>query len=536
MSLKLQPPRAMPADTALVGSKLLSANSPYRLIGDQLFEQYRDEDFVDLYSREGKPAISPVLLVFVITFQFLEKLSDRQAAEAVRVRLDWKYALHLPLSYAGFDFSVLSEFRDRLIRHQAERRIFDRLLEQMQALGLLKRRGRQRTDSTAMLTKMRRLNRVERVAETLRLAARALVQINREWCEEVLPPSWEERYGERVVLERLSQVERKQLEASVGPDGQWLMNRLQDTRTPAELREAPEVQLLATVWEQQFKVVDNQVVFQEAGPYDGRSQIQTPHDPEARYSKKGAQRWVGDKVQLTETDEEGLPHLITDIAVTDSVEPDCNVLLEIQNRLAERELLPGEHLVDGGYMSTDNLVKSDKRGIDLIGPVATDHSPQARLPDGITAQQFQIDLETRTATCPAGHTARGWQRKDGGWTFRFRKSGCAACPLRPNCCSGQGGRTLSLVQHHERLQAARLRQQTAAFKETYRKHRGGVEGTLSAAVRGHGLRVGRYVGQSKRHLQALFTGCAINLRRAACWLAGERPKQRRKGLGLATSG
>ena len=535
MSLKLEAPRPMPADTALVGSKLLPANSPYRLIGEKLYEQYRDEDFADLYSHEGKPAISPVILAFVIVFQFLEKLSDRQAAEAMRMRLDWKYALHLPLEYAGFDYSVLSEFRDRLIEHQAERRVFDRLLEQMQGLGLLKRRGRQRTDSTAMLTKMRRLNRVERVAETLRLAARALVKLNREWCEEVLPPSWEERYGERVVLERLSQIERKQLEASVGPDGQWLLSRLQDSNTPDELRQAPEVQLLATVWEQQFELVDKQVVFRKAGSYDGRSQIQTPHDAEARFSKKGAQKWVGDKLQLSESDEEGQPHLITDIAVTDSVEPDCNVLPEIHNRLAERKVLPGEHLVDGGYMSADNLVKSDKHGIDLIGPVPADNSPQARRPDGITAQQFHIDLETRTATCPAGRAAPGWQRKDGGWTFRFRKSWCVACSLRPKCCSGQGGRTLSLVQHFERLWAARSRQQTQAFKEHYRQHRGGVEGALSAAVRGHGLRVARYVGQSKRHLQALFTGCAINLRRAACWLAAERPRQRRKGLGLVVS-
>jgi transposase len=536
MSLKLHPPRRMPADTAQVGSKLLPADSPYRLIGDQLFEQYRDEDFVDLYSSEGKPAISPVMLNFILVFQHLEKLSDRQAAEAVRVRLDWKYALHLPLDYQGFDFSVLSEFRDRLIEHEAERQMFDQQLEQLQALGLVKRRGRQRTDSLAILTKMRRLNRVERVAETLRLAVRALVQTNREWCEEMLPPSWEERYGERVVLERLSEIERKQLDESVGADGRWLLRRLQEASTPSALQQQPEVQLLATVWEQQFEVIAGQVVFREADKYDGRRQIQTPHDPEARYSKKGAQRWVGDKVQVTETDDEGFPHLITDIAVTTSVEPDCNVLTEIQDRLAERELAPGEHLVDGAYMSAENLVQSDKREIDLVGPVATNHSPQTRLPNGITAEQFQINQEAGTATCPAGHTVSGSVRQDGGLTFRYRKSWCAACPLCSNCCTGQAGRTLGLAPHYGRLQAARLRQQTEAFKDTYRKHRGGVEGALSAAVRGHGLRVGRYVGQDKRHLQALLTGCAINLRRASCWLAGERPQKRPKGLGLATTG
>src|SRR3970040_224772 len=113
MSLKIQPPRSMPVETARLGAQLLSADSPYKLIGDQLFEQYADADFADLYATAGKPAISPVLLAFVTVFQFLEKLSDRQAAEAMRVRLDWKYALRLPLEYAGFDFSVLSEFRDR---------------------------------------------------------------------------------------------------------------------------------------------------------------------------------------------------------------------------------------------------------------------------------------------------------------------------------------------------------------------------------------------------------------------------------------
>lgn len=264
MSLKLHPPRRMPADTAQVGSKLLPVDSPYRLIGDQLFEQYRDEDFVDLYASEGKPAISPVMLNFVLVFQYLEKLSDRQAAEAVRVRLDWKYALHLPLDYWGFNFSVLSEFRDRLIEHEAERQMFDQQLEQLQALGLVKRRGRQRTDSLAILTKMRHLNRVERVAETLRLAVQALVQTNREWCEEMLPPSWEERYGERVVLERLSEIERKQLDESVGADGWWLLRRLHEASTPSELQQQPAVQLLATVWEQQFEVIEDQVVFRKA--------------------------------------------------------------------------------------------------------------------------------------------------------------------------------------------------------------------------------------------------------------------------------
>lgn len=536
MSLKITPPRAMPVDTGELGAKLLPEGSPYKWIGDKLYEQYSDEEFADLYSQEGRPAISPVLLAIVLIFAYLERLSDRQVVEALRMRLDWKYALHLPLEYGGFDFSVLSEFRDRMIQHEAEKRVFEKMLGQMQEIGLLKRRGRQRSDSMAMLTKMRTLNRVERVAETLRVAARALVKADPEWSSEVLPPSWEERYGERIVFERLSEVERKQLESTVGADGQWLLKRLRDEHTPKELAQLPEVELLASVWEQQFEEVEGQVVFQEAGKYDGRRQIQSPHDPEARYSKKGSQRWIGDKVQLTESDDEGVPHLITDIAVTDSVEPDCNVLPEIHSRLAGQQLLPEEHQVDNGYMSVSNLLACDELGIDLIGPVATNHSPQAKLPGGLTKDQFRIDWEAGTAICPANHLAVGKLQSDGNKRFHFAKKVCTACSLRPLCCTGKGGRTITAGRHDERLQAARARQKTEAFRETYRKHRGGVEGTLSAAVRGHGLRVGRYIGQAKRHLQAIFTGIAINLRRAANWLAGYRPKPRRKGLGLASVG
>jgi transposase len=532
MSLKPQPPRAMPEETATVVSPLLSLDSPYKLVGDELYEEYDEADYVDLYSPEGKPAISPVDLAFVTAFQFMEDLSDRQAADALRLRLDWKYALHLPLDYAGFNFSVLSEFRKRVIEHQAETRLFDTILSQFQARGLIRRRGRQRTDSMAVLTKVRKLNRLERVVETLRLALRALLKEDPEWTRATVSPTWEELYGARCVAERLSKDERARLEATVGQDGQWLLERLQAQTTPSELWVLPEVQVLATVWEQQFEVLEGEVVFQEAGPYDGKTRIQTPHDPEARYSKKGSQAWIGDKLQFTETDDEDLPHLITDIAVTNSVETDYEALSQVQARLVTRDVRPGEHYVDGGYVSEDNLASSAKQGIELVGPVQGDRSPQSRLPGGITLDQFVTDREAGVATCPAGQTAQGRTGKNERLTFRFPKAVCAACPLRPQCCTGKGGRTLSIGPHYDLLQAARVRQETEDFKTRYREHRSGVEGGLSALVRGHGMRVGRYIGRAKRHLQALFTAVAVNLRRTSRWLAGKRPQVRREGLRL----
>ena len=525
----------MPEDLARLGPKLLQPDSPYRLVGDRLYEQYDEADYVDLYHPEGKPAVSPVLLSFVTTFQHMEGLSDRGAAEALRVRIDWKYALHLPLDYEGFHFSVLSEFRDRVTEHEAEARLFERLLEQLGELGMIKRRGRQRTDSLAVLTKVRDINRLELAVETLRVAVRALLAGDPEWTRATVPPTWEERYGKRCVATDLSKDTRQTLKLEVGRDGQWLLERLEEETTPAVLRQLPEVEVLRTVWHQQFEVDEGKVTFRPPGPYDGASRIATPHDPEARYSKKGKQTWVGEKLQVTETDDEGYPHLITDIAMTSSVETDMVALDGIQARLDARDLLPSEQIADSGYVSGPNLARSQERGIDLIGRLPAPQSPQRRIPDGLTQDQFSIDWDTNTALCPGGHRSnKGIRHSNGGVQFRFKTATCRACPLRSRCCSGKRGRTITITAHHHILQAARARQETEAFKAIYR-HRGGVEGCLSALDRAHGIRKKRYVGQAKGRLQALFTGAAFNLRRAASWQAGKRPQVRRKGLGLALS-
>ena len=534
MSLKPQPPREMPADLARLGAKLLPPESPYRLVGEKLYAQYRDEDFADLYPAEGQPGLSPVDLAFVTAFQYMEDLADRAAAEAIRLRLDWKYALHLALDDEGFNFSVLSEYRARLVSHQAESRVFEALLKDLQALGLLKRRGRQRTDSLAVLTRVRQLNRLELVVETLRVAVQALLTIDPEWTRATVPPTWEARYGERCVAERLSESERAELQNETGRDGQWLLDRLAAPTTPSGLAGLPQVQVLRTVWEQQYEVHDREVIFREPGPYDGQTRIQSPHDPEARYSKKHDQEWIGDKLQVTETDDEALPHLITDVAITSSVESDQQALGEIQNRQAERDVLPGERMADQGYVSGATLAASAGLGEDFVGPAPSDHSPQARLPDGIALDQFQVDLEHGSATCPGGHsTTHRSQSPKGESQFKFDPALCAACPLRARCCTGKGGRTITLGPHHAALQAARARQQTDDFKARYRQHRGGVEGCLSSLVRGQGIRVNRYIGRAKNNLRALFVGVAVNLRRTARWLAGIRPQVRHTGFGLA---
>jgi transposase len=533
MSLKPQPPRPMPPELAAWGANHLADDDPYKLVGDTLYEQYHDEDFAELYHNEGKPALSPVLLSFVTVFQALDDLPDRKAAEAVEVNLKWKYALHLPLDAGSFDSSVLCEFRKRLLKHSAEAHIFDQVLTQLKALGLIKTRGIQRTDSLALLSRARELGRLELVFETMRVALRDLLKVEGDWLCSVIPAEWAQRYRYHCRAERQSDAERAALTLVIGDDGQWLLDHLDALDAPEGLRERYLVSLLRTVWEQHFERVDGSLQFRKPGAYDGKERIQTPYDVEARWSEKHGSGWTGYKLQVTETEDAEMPHLITDIAVTPSVEDDRSALPEIQERQQQRNTLPGERYVDKGYTSGPNLASSAKYGEELLGPLSTPSTPQSRMQDGLTNADFQIDLEARQVTCPSGQTAKLQRQGKQGWRAQFAAATCAACPLRARCCTGSGGRGLGVGLDYALLQQARARQETTAFKDAYRQHRGGVEGCLSVLVRGHGIRACRYAGQAKNHLRALFVGVAANLARAAAWLAGKRHRPKRQGLALA---
>src|SRR5512146_2268510 len=176
MSLHLAPFPELPDETARLARKICKKPSDqlYLTIGDQLTNLFAGIDFAPLYASDGKPALSPNLLAMVCVLQALDNLSDRQAADAVRLRIDWKYALHLPLDYTGFDASDLSEFRERLLAQGLGQSMFETVLQRLRALDLLHKGGLQRTDATRLLAATRLLNRVEFVAETMRLALEAL--------------------------------------------------------------------------------------------------------------------------------------------------------------------------------------------------------------------------------------------------------------------------------------------------------------------------------------------------------------------------
>src|SRR4051812_3259306 len=180
----------------------------------------------------GQPGLPPWRLALVTLFQFLENLRDRQAADAVRARIDWKYALGLELTNPGFHFSVLDEFRARLVAGGAEHLLLDTMLERFKA------RGKQRTDSTHVLAAVHDLHLLKLVAETLRATLDDLAAVVPEWLHEVARPAWFERYGRRVEDYRLPKrrEEREALALEVGADGFVLLDALDAPSAPAAAR------------------------------------------------------------------------------------------------------------------------------------------------------------------------------------------------------------------------------------------------------------------------------------------------------------
>ncbi|MEV4452997.1 transposase [Streptomyces mirabilis] len=259
MSLRAHEPLPVPDLTAQVARAAFPDGCLGMRLRDALGPVFRDDDFADLFPRRGRPALSPGQLALVCVLQFVEGLSDRQTATAVRERIGWKYALSLELTDPGFDFSVLCEFRARLIAGKAERRVFDRLLKVCKDHKLLGSRGAARTDSTYVLGSVRVLNRLELVGETVRAALNALAIAAPRWLGGWMPPGWADRYGHRVENYRLPQTEAERLAfaTAVGADGAVILTRVDTDDAPAVLEELEAVQVLRAVWPQQYDLAAN---------------------------------------------------------------------------------------------------------------------------------------------------------------------------------------------------------------------------------------------------------------------------------------
>jgi transposase len=503
-------------------------------IHEELGTIFQDEDFKDLFPRKGQPAESPFRLALVTILQFLEGLSDRAAADAVRGRIDWKYLLCLDLEDAGFDYSVLSEFRARLLEGGAEQRLLDKLLERLRERKLLGARTLQRTDSTHVIAAVREMSRLECILETLRAALNVLSTVVPDWVRSRLPMEWVERYQRRAEEYRLPEEdqERVVLAEQIGADGDRLLKAIWSEAAPSWLRNVPIVEILRQVWVQNFIEQNNTIQWRQVGNLPPASlYIRSPYDPAAQFAKKRSTTWLGYKVHLTETCDPNLPHLITNVHSGAALTGDNDALAKIHEELRDRELLPKTHLVDSGYVEAKRIVESEQEyGVDLWGPTPGNHQWQFEQSKGFHAANFPIDWERKQATCPEGKVSSSWrpQRDARGnevINVMFAKADCSRCPSLTSCTNAASKRrTLTIKPQplYAALEKARQREQTEEFQKRYRK-RSGIEGTLSQGVRAFQLRGSRYIGLAKTHLQHIATVTAINLQRMADWWDGVVP-------------
>ena len=537
MSLRPQPMTLIPEDTARVARAAFPRGNLYMRLRDELGLLFTDEAFVPLFAVRGRPAEAPGRLALVTIMQYIEGLSDRQAADAVRSRIDWKYILGLELTDPGFDSTVLSEFRTRLSAGRAEHHLLEALLERCRERKLLRAHGRQRTDSTHVLGAIRAVNRIVCVAETMRHALNSLAVAAPEWLRAHSRPEWLERYGPRAHDERIPKGEQPRLAYAhaVGLDGYVLLDAIDAADAPAWLREVPAIQTLRRIWVQQFYRTQERIRWRTAaeGLPPAARMISSPYDRDAHYAKKYTTSWVGYKVHFTESCEADAPRLITHVETTSGPTADAEVTNTIHEQLQAKQLLPRLHIVDTGYLDAELLVTSQHEyGVELLGPTRPDYRWQAQSGQGFDASHFVIDWEQQHAICPMGQRSHSWTpaidgRHNAVIKIKFSQRDCQACASRPDCTRATR-RTVTVrpQAQHLSLQAARQRERTTAYTAEY-AIRAGIEGTISQAVRAFGVRRARYLGAAKTHLQHILTAAAINFVRVGMWIAGERPAKTR---------
>jgi hypothetical protein len=507
-------------------SDVFSETDRYRLFAQRIYPllvESRPKLGACYCLTNGRPGVEPVLLLGVSVLQFLERVPDRQAVDLVKYHIGWKHALAQELEGEVFDPTVLVRFRERLVEHAQGRVAFEAVLGGLERAGLVKQKGRQRLDSTHVLAVVARMSTLECVRESLRLA---LDELAGEVGEAQRPEFWNrlwERYVDSQPDYKASAETLKQKMIQTGEDllelRTWLASQ------PEAWREGEKVRLLERVWSEQFEVVEGQGVVRKSEI--PATPVQNPHDPEAQWCTKktgdAKKEWVGYKVQVAETVPEAplepgepTPAFITGIVTQSATGSDEAGMAAVLEQQAEMGLgKPSELYVDGAYVSGQQLAQAEAEGRQLLGPAPP---PAQTGKSAYKSDAFDIDVEQRRATCPAGQTSTQCSRleeeKTGKVSYRFEwSSHCHDCSLRAQCVPvGQKHRTLVVGQHHTPLQARRREMKTESFQKQMNP-RNAIEGTHSELARAHGLRRARYQGLAKVTVQNYLIGAACNVKR-----------------------
>ncbi|RPJ51170.1 MAG: IS1182 family transposase [Acidobacteria bacterium] len=529
MSLPRERRQASFYSVNFVADGLFEPGSPYRVFREEVLPALRHArpKLEVLYCPEnGRPALDPVLMAGVTILQFMEKAPDRKAVEQVKLNLGWKYALDLEWEDTGFHPTSLVVFRDRLLDGEAERIGLDAVLNRLVDKGLVRKRSKQRIDSTHVLANVSKMSRLEATREAMGVCLEDLCKQNPEGLPEAWP-SWIERYCETEVdygqLQEPARMIEKLRQAGEDMAALWAW-----LETQPELKERDKAKLLKRMFDEQFELQEGKL---EVRRVQLAGCMQNPHDPEAQWSSKDPSKksqWVGYKAQVLETvgeapGEGGQPtgQFITELTTTEAVASDLagmKTALEAQQQVGLE--MPTHLYADAAYVNGPELAQASEEGRELIGPVKS--SPQSK-GELYPVESFDIHLAEGFGTCPAGCRSTSCSRVEnydrGQPMYRLRwGSQCRDCPLADKCVGKGSIRDVVVTPNHDHLQKRRREMGSEDFQREARK-RNAIEGTISELVRGYGLRKTRYRGLAKTRLANYFIAAACNIRRWAQQIA-----------------
>jgi hypothetical protein len=525
MSIPKQDHQATFFDATFLAQDLFDQNDRYDIFRKKVFPalQAIRNDLCQLYCLDnGRPGIEPVLMAGVTLLQFMETVPDRKAVENVRFHLGWKHALNLKINDKGFHPTTLVTFRDRLTGHKDGRLIFDSILQALHKNGLVKRRGKQRLDSTHILGAVARMGRLEVVRETIRL----FLEVAEKMAIHTSHTEWS-IYYERYVDSDIAwhKASKETLNTKFHQAGLDIAALLAWAKKHPKLRDHRQTQLLQRVFEEQYELT-------EQGPKrrknEGAGVVKNPHDPDLQWSSKDPARkkqWEGYKAQIAEIVPEGnaserkkgqpTTGFLTEVTTTEAIASDYAGREIVETNQDEHGLgVADEQYVDSGYVSGDTLGQTHQEGRQLIGPARPSANASGDL---FTAEAFDVSIENRQAICPAGHPSTQCSRLENKETgrvdYRFEWSyHCDDCPLKVQCTKARSGRRMLLVgEYHDHLQQRRREMETDEFQKAMYQ-RNGIEATISEFVRTGGRRT-RYRGLAKTSLCNYLQGAAINAKR-----------------------
>lgn len=479
----------------------------------------------------GRPAEDPVRMLAVVLLQYVERLPDRQAAVACQYDLRWKLALRMRIDEPSFHPSSLTVFRERLLEGGLERAAFESCLDILIDGGYVRRRSKQRLDSTHIHGVLSLMSRLECERETIRVALLEIENLG------LMPDGWSGLWSEYVEGKLDFRAGKEALQAKTakaGGDMRVILDWVD--AQPEWVRRNGKLALLRKVFDQNFEVGADGAPRQTRAQPSGS--VQNPHEPEAQWCTKSTMKgkdWTGYKAQAVETvqDEprpkgEPTANFITGMVTQPATEHDLvgmDKALEQQKSMGMER--PESMYVDGAYVSGQSLHDAEREGWELHGPAHASPDRGKVFP----SEKFDVRVEDRTAICPAGQDSTNCSRlteaKTGKVSYRFEWNAvtCGACHMRADCVSeGQAHRTLVVGEFHSLLQARRNEMKTSEFKMEQRR-RNGIEATHSELTRGYGLRKARYRGVRKVELQNFFIGAACNMRRLHRRQVWERRRQ-----------